>query len=203
MKIKNILVAAVVTASTLAGQAYAGDSYVGVGFGSAKYDTGVSNATGTATLDEKDSSVKLFYGFNVAPQIAVELHYADFGESSLKGNNGDTFNLDGSAFSFTANNASIVSESKSFGVAGVFKLFEDATFNPYLKAGIHRWDVKGTVTSASSTPASVSDDGFDVFFGLGAEFKLSDSFFITAEYESYKVDSDNVAVASIGAKFAF
>ncbi|MFT6201185.1 MAG: OOP family OmpA-OmpF porin [Granulosicoccus sp.] len=204
MKVKNIVLAAVVATSAFVGQAYAAnDSYVGLGFGSAKYDTAVSNVGGTATLDEKDSAIKLFYGFNVAPRVAVELHYADFGETSLKGNNGDTFDIGSSSFSFTANNASIVSETTSFGVAGVFKLFEGATFNPYLKAGVHRWSFDATVSSASSATASVSDDGFDVFFGLGAEVKLSDNFFVTAGFESYNVGDDDAAVATIAAKFVF
>lgn len=203
MKVKNILLAAVVTASALGGQAYAtGDSYVGLGFGSAKYDTGVTNLTGTAKLDEKDNSFKVFYGFNVASQVSVELHYADFGETSLTGNNGDNLDYDGDTFEFTDDDVSVKGDAKSFGVSGVFKLFEEATFNPYLKAGVHRWDTKVIGKSVSDSD-SVNDDGFDLFFGLGAEVKLSDSFFLTAEYESYKIDSDKVAVASIGAKFAF
>jgi OmpA-OmpF porin, OOP family len=203
MKAKNILLAAVVTASTLASQVYAaGDSYVGLGFGSAKYDTGVTNLTGTADLDEKDNSFKIFYGFNVASQISVELHYADFGDVSLTGNTGDNLDYDGDTFEFTDDDVSVKGDAKSFGVSGVFKLFEEATVNPYLKAGVHRWDTK-TIGKSVSGSDSVNDDGFDLFFGLGAEVKLSDSFFITAEYESYKIDSDKVDVASVGAKFTF
>jgi outer membrane autotransporter protein len=185
-------------------QSYAENkSYIGVGFGSSEYDTGVSNLTGTAALDEDDSAFKIFYGFNVTPRVAIEIHYADFGEASLKGNNGDNFDIDSSTFSFTANSASIVSESSSFGVSSVFKLFDKSTFNPYLKAGIHRWEVDATVTSASSATASVSDDGFDGFLGLGVDMELSDSFVVRVEYETYKFDSDDASVATLSARFVF
>ncbi|MGS2718810.1 outer membrane beta-barrel protein [Eionea flava] len=198
-------VSALVGALVLVGSqmVVAGDSYIGLGFGSSKYDTGVSNITGSATLDEKDSAVKIFYGFNVASQIAVEVHYADLGEASLKGNNGDTFDIDSSSFSFIANDAAIVSEATSFGVSGVFKLFDEASVNPYFKAGIHRWDVDAQVSSTSSATASVSDDGFDALFGIGADIKVSDSFFIRAEYESYTIGDDDAAVATLSANIVF
>jgi OOP family OmpA-OmpF porin len=183
MKVKNILLAAVVTASTLAGQAYAtGDSYIGMSFGSTDTDTGITNAT---TLTEGDSGFKVFYGFGVSSNFDIELHYADLGEVSA---------TDGTIF--------VSGESNSIGASGVYNFVEEGSFSPFVKLGIHRWSADA-VGSSGNVSVAVSDDGFDVNWGVGADINISENFAIRAEYEMYKLDDSDTTLISIGAKFTF
>lgn len=202
MKKKNILVSMVSTVALLGSLHSSADSYMGVSAGASDIDTEITNLTGTATLDESDSGFKIFYGFNVKPQVAIELHYADFGEAALSGNNGDNFDLGGSTFVFTANNADVVVDGSSFGASAVFKFVEEGTFVPFAKLGIHRWSAD--VTASTSTSANtVSDDGFDINYGLGAGINITDAFAIRAEYEVYDFDGVDYTLASVGASFNF
>ncbi len=198
-----LLTGAVLSTSALHSQA---DSYFGVSAGVTDVDTGITNLTGSATLDESDSGFKLFYGFNVKPQFAVEYHFADFGEATLKGDNNDTFDFRGSTVTVQVNDYTVNIDGKSFGAAGVFKFVESGTFVHYAKLGIHRWtaDITGSVPIGSATiSASASDDGFDVFYGLGADINVSDSFAVRVEYELYDFDVTDLTLVSVGAVFKF
>jgi OmpA-OmpF porin, OOP family len=196
----TFLASGILCLATMQSQA---DSYFGVSGGVTDIDTGVTALTGTASLDETDSGFKVFYGFKIKPQIAIEFHYANLGEATLSGNNGDNFSLENTTYVFTANNATIKSEADSFGVSGVYSFVEKGTFVPFVKLGLHRWSVDYTETASNLSAATVSDDGFDISLGLGADINLSDSFAIRVEYESFDLDGTDVTFGSIGANFKF
>ena len=98
----------------------ASKGYFGISYGDASTDTGITGLTGTASLDEDKKGAKLFAGFNVNDNFAIEGHYSDFGEASLSGNNGDQFVDDGVTYEFLTT-ATIKIKVKSYGLAGVYK----------------------------------------------------------------------------------
>lgn len=194
---KSTLIALTVAAAFSTSQSFAADTsnYFGVSYGQTTVDTGVT--VGTAILDDEDTGFKIFAGHNLNDSMAIEVHYADLGEATLSGNSGDTFSIEGSAFVFTANNARIAVAATSIGAAGIYKLATNSSVVPFAKLGLHRWEIDTTVSGASSV-ATVSDDGVDIFFGLGADISITESMSIRAEYESYDVDGDDVDNISIG-----
>ncbi len=66
-------------------------------------------------------------------------------------------------------------------------------FNPFIKIGAHRWD-NDTKVEASyrniSASDSASDDGIDMFFGIGFNVALDKSFGLRAEWEKFKTSLD-------------
>ena len=58
------------------------------------WDTGISNVSG-ATLDEDDTGFAIVWGGPFTDNIDLEIGYADFGEASLSGTNGNTFDYRG------------------------------------------------------------------------------------------------------------
>ena len=176
--------------------------YIGINYGMSKYDTGISNLTGSAKLDEEDSAIKIYGGFEFNDWFALELHHVDLGEATLKGNTGDQFMLDGDLFVFAVDNAKLTFEGTSIGLSAVFKLPVSETIMPYIKAGLQQWDAKVSASSPGIS-SSISDDGTDPFFGLGLGIALSDNFSVRGEYERYTFDEDDVEYLSAGVVYRF
>jgi OOP family OmpA-OmpF porin len=186
-----------------ASYSFAGENgwYAGLSVGQASIDTGVTATTGTASLDEEDTAFKLFAGYEINKYIAVEAYYLNAGEASLKGNNGDTFVLDGTTYAFTANNASITAEAISYGLSGVFTYPLHQYFAPFAKLGFQKWDADFTV-SAGGSSLSASDDGTGALFGIGFRMDFTDNISARAEFERYDFDED-VDVITAGILYRF
>ena len=145
-----------VTLLPLTTQAANNDFYIGLSYGTTTIDTGITAVT--ASLDDEDSGFKIFLGKKINANLSVEGFYADFGEASLTGNNGDTFTLDGTTFQFIVNNASITAEATALGINGLYAIPLSDTFSFFGKAGLMFWDSEGTVSGAGVATASVNDD---------------------------------------------
>jgi len=173
------------------GYAFSADNgwYVGLGIGQSTIDTGVSATTGTASLDEEGTALKVFAGYEINKYIAVEAHYLDAGEASLTGNTGDTFVADGTAYVFTSNNVSINAEAISYGLSGVFTYPLHQYFAPFAKLGFQKWDIDATVSNGSSS-ASITDDGTGALFGVGVRADITENISVRAEFERYDIDDD-------------
>lgn len=202
---KKVLLALLVTLFLFTAQnVLAADTgwYAGVGFGQSSVDTGVSATTGTASLDEEDSALKVFGGYNFNKYAAIEFQYLDAGEASLTGNTGDTFVSGGTTFVFTANNVKIATEAVSFGVSGVFTYPAHQYFKPFVKIGLHSWELEATASSGV-TSSSATTDGTDLLFGLGARADITDKVSLRVEYENLDLDGDDLTVVSGGVVFNF
>lgn len=199
MKSRFISASIFAISSLVLSQAQADDSafYVGLSYGKSTIETGVSNLTGTATLDEEDNGSKIFVGYDLNDMVSIEGHYANLGEAVLTGNNGDQFTVAGTVYAFTANNVAISTEGKSIGISSVLKLPLSDTVEPFLKLGVHNWDVSASVTSSAGN-ASLSDDGTDIFYGIGIGISLTDSLSIRGEFERYDFDGDDADYLSLG-----
>jgi len=169
-------------------QSVAENFYVGAGFSFIKTDTGFSNPTGTTHIDEEDSGLKLFAGFQLNNNIAVQFHYADLGEASITGNDGDRFDLDGATFEFFNDGSKISSEIESVGISLLLGMDATANINPYLKFGLQRWDLEVKVVSPTLANGTISDDDTEAFVGIGVDLKLAEKIKLKLEFERYGAD---------------
>lgn len=189
------------TGSMAVNAAESDKGYIGVSYAKAEIDTGISSTTGTAALDEKDNSIKLFAGLNIDDNFAVEAHYIDFGEASLSGNNGDTFVEAGTTYQFLTT-ASIKVEAESYGFSGLYKFNMDNNITPFVKFGFQKWEAKATVNAGSVTGAGTVD-GTDPFYGIGVSAPVSENIDIRAEFERFEADSEDLDYKSIGVAYNF
>ena len=183
-------------------QVYAEGGYVGIAGGKLNAESSVTGLTGTASLneDEDDTGYKLFAGYRASNNFGVELHYADLGEASLSGNNGDTFISAGDTYTFTVDGAKIVQETKSYGVAATYALPLNDSFSLLGKIGFHRWDIE------NSEGSSFDEDGTEPFYGIGASYQVNENVAIQAEFERFQIDSidiDDIDLLSVGLAFHF
>ena len=91
---KKFIVAAI--AAFIPSVASAEGFYLSALYGSTSLDTGVDTVVGT-TLEEDDTGYAFAIGNEIDDNVSIEGFYIDFGEASLRGDNGDTFVLDGTA----------------------------------------------------------------------------------------------------------
>jgi len=171
--------------------------YLGVGYGFSDVDTGISNLTGTASLDEEDSGFKVFGGYQINSFFGIEVAYVDFGQAELKGNSGDSFVFGGITFTSTVT-GSITAEAKTFAIGTVLSLpLEEMSGNdalkyitPFIKLGVHFWDIEYTASASGIGSISGDDDGTDVVFGTGLNINLMENLSLRCEWERFNCEED-------------
>lgn len=174
--------------------------YLGYELSNNKWDTGVSQITG-ATLDEEDTGYGIVGGFGVSEYFDIEFGYRDYGETSLKGEVGDAFTLGGIDYVFI-NNGTIKYEGDSYflGIKPKFTLGD--FFSIFGKLGIHSYDTKLNVSTAT-TSTNVISDGEDPYYGIGfsidfGSYAISEhGFLIEASYNNHELDDDDIEILSV------
>lgn len=197
MKIRSIFLSPLtfVIFGLAASSAHAqGDWYAGAGFGSTSTDTGIT--AGTATLDEDDSGFKLFAGKKLNNNISIEGVYADMGEATLTGDNGDTFTIGNTIYQFIVNNGELAVEGSVIGASAVYSHNLNDAFSIHGKLGMAFWEVDATVTGSGINSSTSSDDGFDLFYGVGVDYRINDGWSVRADYEIYNIEEGDADMLS-------
>jgi OOP family OmpA-OmpF porin len=176
--------------------------YLGGGIGYSSIDTGVSGTTGTAVLDEDDTGFKALLGYQLHENLAVEGFYANLGEASLTGNNGDNFVFGGTAYQFTAS-GSLTIKASTIGVGVVGMVPVNEMLSPIVKLGLHSWEADATVVSSTVGSATASDSGTDLFYGIGAQFNFNEKIASRAMFERFNLDDVSVDLFSVSLIFKF
>ncbi len=178
--------------------------YIGASYGATNTsDSGITNLTGSASLDESDHGFKISAGYRLNDYASIEGHYADLGEISLTGVSGDTYTIDGSIVTIpTGNNLAITTEQKSIGLSAIVSTPISEMISPFARIGVHYWKTDVTL-SIPSVSFSDSDDDIDLFYGVGIDVSITDNFSIRAEYERYDFGGADFDFASAGAVYNF
>ena len=178
---KNPLMAVLATVVTLtltqpANAQSVGDGYLGGSIVQTTVDDYCdSGATVTVTnCSDDDTSVKLYGGYNLHKNFAVEGGYIDFGE--VKGTGTLT-----SGFS-----SPVKSSAKSFFFAGIGKIHIHPKANLFGKFGLHRWDAE-----VETNLVDIDDDDVDLFYGIGGEVALfpNQNIKLRLEYEMFELEN--------------
>jgi hypothetical protein len=162
-------------ADTHASEKTGSDMYVGISAGKVKHNIKFKSAAVAAIHDDNGgTSMTIFVGRDLSETFAIEGFYANHGKSKFTGT---TDTLKGS----------------TMGIAG--KAGTDLTddFRAFVKVGYHSW----------KSESDTKDDGTDVLYGIGLEYKLSATTAIVAGYDRFTYDDSNMIDMSIGIKYRF
>ncbi len=147
--------------------------YVGGGIGITSIDVcGDLTALGATSCDDEDTGFKIFGGYNVNQNLAVEVGYVDLGEITASGGG-----------------ATVRADIDGFQVAAVGILPLNPQFSVFGKIGLLLWDVSASASGPGGF-ASVSDDGTDLMFGVGGSWNFLPQLSLRAEWERFDVDED-------------
>ena len=179
-------------ALVLSGAAQAADSgfYLGGSIGQTTLKV-PSDVTDVPDFNEDDTGYKLYggYNFNLALfNLGVEGGYIDFGSPSGSLDTDTSLKIDADALNLV-------------GMGGL----NFGPFDIYAKAGWVRWDASLSIGGIDPGfgVGSLSEDGTDLMYGLGARFALG-SLHIRGEWEEFDIeDSDRVYMFSVGVAWQF
>jgi OOP family OmpA-OmpF porin len=151
--------------------------YLGGSFGQAQPDL---DCSGTTSCDDKDSSWKIFAGYQMSRNLAVEFGYSNLGEVTATT---PSFFLPGFG---TIPSANISIESSVWEVSGVGSLPVADRFSFFGRAGLYMADTDVSIRFAGP-PGVVddSDDNIGLTLGFGARVDLTRNLGIRAEWQRY------------------
>ena len=147
----------------------------------------VGASVGQADIEDvDDTSIKIFGGYK-SGNFGFEAAYHDLGKQSETDPFLGTASIEVTGIELSA--AGYLPASNSFDLFG--------------KIGLFIWDADFSLTGFPS----VSEDGNDLVFGFGAQFKPSQQFSIRAEYQITEIGLDGIDldtdILSIGAALHF
>jgi OOP family OmpA-OmpF porin len=142
--------------------------YVGAGLGRSEARDFCTYIGGSC--DAKDMSWNLFAGYKFNRHIGIEGGYSDFGEAKSSGFVGGV-----------PSSVSIKTKALELVAVGFLPLTDQFSF--YAKGGFFRYDSDGTGTGG--LPASASDKGTELTFGLGAEYGFTHGVGLRVEWQRY------------------
>jgi len=159
--------------------------YVGVGVGQSFVNTSVGDVEIDFDLDDEDMAWKGLVGYRIGKHLGVELAYRDLGATQS-----------------TDGDASIETDQTAFDLQAMGML-PVGPFDVFAKFGVASWDADGKWDNGIDPPETGSDDGTDMMWGLGAQFRLG-SIGIRLEYEDIDAEGfDDLYTIMAGATFTF
>jgi OOP family OmpA-OmpF porin len=161
--------------------------YVGAGIGEASVEI---DGTG---FDDSDTAFKVFGGYNINRNLAVEAAYFDGGTAE-----------ETSAGRFVGGSTEISTSGLNLSLLGRVPL-NDA-FSLHARVGIASYDVDSKVfayTPLGQVNFEDSDSNEDISYGLGAAFNLTPSFELRADYEAVDASDGELTLLSVSALYKF
>jgi len=161
--------------STLAGP------YIGAAAGQAKARDACSGFAGVGiTCDDKDTSWRLFGGYQLNRNFSAEVGYTDLGSSKA--------NSPGGSAAFDAH---------AWELSGIGAIPIAGGLSAYGKLGVYYGKVEGS-GNVGALSASASDTNTGLTFGAGAQYDFTKNLGLRAEWQRYKdMGGDNVGKGDI------
>jgi len=180
--------------------------YIGANFGATRLDAGdsardlrndlvaIGFSSAQASIDESGTGYRIFAGYQLSRNFALEGYYAHLGEYDLSASTtGPVVNATGEV------------EVKGFGVDAVAILPFNSVLSGLGRIGLFRWDADMSIRAvgpAGTATGSDSDDGTDLKLGVGIEWKLGPRLRLRGELEYYAFD-DAITMLSVGLLYRF
>jgi len=140
-----------------------------------------------SSCDDTDTGFKVFGGYQVNRNFAVELTYIDWGNISGAGR-------------LVGIPVSISGDVTSFGIAAVGILPLNERFSLFGKAGLLSSKATATISGGGITSSDDSSDS-ELHVGAGAMFNLNERWAIRGEWE--RATDNKLELLSIGVQFRF
>lgn len=195
LQTRKLFAAALLALISFSTSSMAQDSgwYGGLGLGMSEIKGACDGIAGPGiSCDEKDTAFKIFGGYQVNQNFAVEIGYTDLGEATASFAGFGSVSIAASGF-----------EALAVGIAPI-----NQQWSMYGKVGFFRWDVD--TTDGTGLVGSASASGTDLTYGVGINYKLSKNAALRVEYQKYNDIGDfnttgtgDVSVMGVSAIFRF
>ncbi len=161
--------------------------YVAGSVGQASVDETIDS---TFSIDDEDTSFSLSAGYSFNDYFAVEGGYIDFGEVS------DSFSIAGVT-------GKVKAEADGWDLALVGSLPVSEKFSLTGRAGYLFWDADIKATATGLPSISDNEDGNDLFYGVGAEYRFTNQWSLTGGWDRYELDDVDFDNLHVGVRYRF
>lgn len=195
---KNLILATMTTAAFLplcttaqadahSSETTASGMYVGATYGKGKANLEFDEPAINNFFDDSTTTMSLFIGKDLNETFAVEGFYANHGESKI--------NVPADPYT-----ATIKGTTMGLAVKAGTNFSDD--IRGFVKLGYHSWKSEANENDGGVL-ATYKDDGTDLLYGIGIEYKLSETTAVVAGYDRFNYDNENIIDMSIGIKYRF
>lgn len=186
LQVAVLSLAALVFAGPALSQQKESGIYIGAALGQAEQTEQCDGAAPGISCDNKDSAWKIFGGFQLNRHFAVELGYANLGETTA-----------------SAGAVSATDEATAFEFVALGMLPIGDRFAIFGKAGLYRGELERT----SNNPGvqTGTNEQTDFTFGVGVRFDITHNIGLRAEWQRY-VDLGEITdvdLITLGVQFKF
>jgi hypothetical protein len=200
---KNLILIILIIMPTLS---YAENkNYFQFEYGKSKLDSGISATAGTPSIDEKDKSFGITYGYNLKnSNTFLEFGYIDLGSYSVKLKDGDAIITNHGDTEGPGVVKTIGTEATSFKIGIKQDLYNSEQLEISGRIGIHSYRSIHTQTDAAGT-TTLLDEADKKYYGLGASYNFGD-FKTNLNYTYYDIDTrstflEDVTTITVGLSY--
>ena len=161
--------------------------YVGATYGKGKHNIEFDDPATNNFFDDSTTTMSLFIGKDLNETFAVEGFYANQGESKI--------NIPAESYT-----ATIKGTTMGLAVKAGTNFSDD--IRGFVKLGYHSWKSESNEND-NGVLGTEKDDGTDLLYGIGIEYKLSETTAVVAGYDRFTYDDSNITDMSIGIKYRF
>lgn len=168
-----------------------------------------------ASSDDKDTGWKIYAGYRLNKNFAVEGGYVHLGKFGYNASYTGSFVEEGGTVEFTgAGSVKARAKAWTLGVLGILPVSD--SFEVFGKVGAAFWDVKTTATATATAEEtltlsdSVSKSGTGLNFGLGAVYNINKNLGVRLEWERFNdvgkeetTGKSDIDLISLGLKYSF
>ena len=180
--------------------------YIGGGYDDADFDLSLSDfddgSLTSGSVDTSDSGWKLFGGYRFNKLFSVEAGYVDLNNDF---DNETTFNgvSNGTGPLFAAGLVNVDIQPTGFFVEGVGSVPIVAGLARFGKIGVLSWDADITIGDSGGV-RDVNDDGTDLMYGVGFEYRFEVGLALRGEWERFTdVPDEDIDLVSAGISYTF
>lgn len=143
--------------------------YIGGSFGQSQFQDACEGISGPGiSCDEKDSAWKIFGGYQLNRNFAIELGYTNLGETSA-----------------SEAGVSVAAEASAFELVGIGFLPLADRFSAYGKVGLYRAESEGRLIIPGLGSGSIDESNTDLTYGFGLKFDISRNLALRGEWQRY------------------
>ena len=190
---KNLILIILIIMPTLS---YAENkNYFQFEYGKSKLDSGIRATAGTPSIDEKDKSFGITYGYNLKnSNTFLEFGYVDLGEYIIKLNDGDAI-IAKNGDTEQGVVKTLGTEATSFKIGIKQDLYNSEQLEISGRIGIHSYRSIHTQTDAAGT-ITLLDEADKKYYGLGASYNFGD-FKTNLNYTNYDIDTQKTYLEDV------
>lgn len=195
MTMKRFSAGLIALAACMVSAEAAAATYFGLSVGQSTLDDWDSSVIddgsfGSISAEDSDVGFRIMGGNELNENFAIEFGYSDFGEATADGTS------DGSGFFWAPGPVSGRASADGFDLGVVARAPTSESFALFARIGMLIWDSKYDLHDSGGNSINGTDDGSDLFFGIGGEFKTTGALAMRGEFTKYSLDdSDITAIA--------